>query len=751
MVDQEAFQNLQEILVSSNPMADIPEGLHSELVYTGALLKLALDGSDKAVSIITEASERCPSDAIRSLAYAFLADLGSKGNHRAVDALFAAFFFTRSDTIAAIIDQNKFQALSVESQAGYLLLSGKANQLRSVDPDYLHISAFFKASTFETQEWLLKTAHKYGLDHWALIVSAIRSDEEEGYETAVEYYSRFTAPEKNLLLAELHEKSDLGSSAAIDMICSIFILYDDTDALRITRDMGLAPNQSVNRALYYYLSGQWEQYETFDFNHALLATAFESASSDLRRRLLARSRFTGQNEWLMNLPGVLRTRWLGDMEDIDWEHAVQHLVSARKWDDIWRLSLVAPPLWAAQMIIELDRVQWQPAKEDEASFLLAVGPLARACAEDIIKLTPLKAIKNPDGSVLSLAVHPNGRKLAIGSMTNNIQFIPLPDGSPMGEVASSPAPTTRALMYDQSGEFLAVASGDNQIRIFRTEEGKVVKAISGHTNIVRSITLHPDQRSLFSCSFDGSIRACRFPQGTDLGKVYQSNMEMHAVAVSSDGTMILGSGADRTIRVWSWPDRQILREMQGHTSVVTLLAVSTSSPYLASYGADRTIRIWNFSSGKLLREISDLKDFILTSLLFLPNDQLLVTGDDKGNIWLISSSTGKILSSNKEKSHTHRITSLVHIPETNRLISGSADGTIIIWPLDTVHILRTSLSKMKTETIPMIQNRMAGTAITKNEHCWLQFILEMLKWRQRFDVELGEISTISAGEFDIEL
>jgi len=194
-----------------------------------------------------------------------------------------------------------------------------------------------------------------------------------------------------------------------------------------------------------------------------------------------------------------------------------------------------------------------------------------------------------------------------------------------------------------------------------------------------------------------------------------------------------------------------LREMQGHTSVVTLLAVSTSSPYLASYGADRTIRIWNFSSGKLLREISDLKDFILTSLLFLPNDQLLVTGDDKGNIWLISSSTGKILSSNKEKSHTHRITSLVHIPETNRLISGSADGTIIIWPLDTVHILRTSLSKMKTETIPMIQNRMAGTAITKNEHCWLQFILEMLKWRQRFDVELGEISTISAGEFDIEL
>jgi hypothetical protein len=41
---------------------------------------------------------------------------------------------------------------------------------------------------------------------------------------------------------------------------------------------GDAPHDSVQRALFYFLTGRWEEYGSLDFDHAFLRTVYEGTS-----------------------------------------------------------------------------------------------------------------------------------------------------------------------------------------------------------------------------------------------------------------------------------------------------------------------------------------------------------------------------------------------------------------------------------------------------------------------------------------
>jgi hypothetical protein len=751
MMESDRNQWLLNILTGSEPSKNLPEGLHAELLYQGALFSLARDGSDEAVKVLTETGERCPAEPVRLLALEFLANLAEKGLQTAAEALIRSFFETGREEISSLILERKLRSKAADHQAVFWLLTGQSDLVRKEDPDYIQLTTFYNQAAQPLRDRLLTAASKYGLDNWSVIVTACNSDDEASYLASVENFSIFTANEQQLLLSELEKRTIGGSASAADALCQIFIKYDDSRALHLAQELVLAPREQVERALFYFLSGQWDLYETLDFNHSLISTAYNTANNDLRRRLLALSRLTGRNEWLSSLPGSFRSRWLGDMDDLDWDHAVRHLVSTRNWENLWRLSLVGTPFWSAQMIAELSNAEWKPSSSEEEEFLSKMALLARTCAQSPLVLPPSKSIKTGVNSSTCLSVRSDCRQVAVGGMTSTIQLFPLPDGAPADGSVSGPAAITRALTYDRSGEYLAAASGDNQVRIFRLAEEKVIKAIVGHTNIIRSICLHPDQRTLFSASFDGSVRAWRFPQGTDLGTLDQSSREVHTVCVSYDGSMVLSAGADRTIRVFSWPERQFLREMQGHTAVITLLCASQSSPLVASYGADRTIRIWNYASGILLKEIDAGSETILTSMALMSGDRLLAAGDDRGNISFFSTSTGNRLFSTANNGSHQRVVALSEAPGINRLVSSSTDGILSIWSTEIIDFIQNPIAGSRPDKIQVLQKSLATKKNSKTEQNWLEFTLELMKWHQRFEVELAEISMISAGEFDIEL
>jgi hypothetical protein len=97
----------------------------------------------------------------------------------------------------------------------------------------------------------------------------------------------------------------------------LFIQHDDAAARQLALDLGHAPRDPIQRALFFFLAEQWDRYEKLDFHHTLIGTAYESASPSLRKRLLSHSRYAGQLEWLQTLSGAIaRAGWASWMISI---------------------------------------------------------------------------------------------------------------------------------------------------------------------------------------------------------------------------------------------------------------------------------------------------------------------------------------------------------------------------------------------------------------------------------------------------
>jgi WD40 repeat protein len=395
---------------------------------------------------------------------------------------------------------------------------------------------------------------------------------------------------------------------------------------------------------------------------------------------------------------------------------------------------------------------WTPPTPDERSLFDRLAPLSANCLTQDLVLQHPRILKNPEGEIQAITISPDGNYLAAGGSSSAISIWQLPSAQILPNPVILPAPSTRDLLFTSHSGYLTTANGDDQIRIFRMPEGKVIKTMSGHKNVIRSLALHPDERTLFSASFDGSLRAWRFPFGTVQQKIEQSEREIHDMTISPEGDFLLSAGANQLIRVWKWPEGKLVREIQAHKAAITILSCSSTGQLAASYGADRVIRIWNYASGKLINEIPlDEKAGNITALVVHPSEQVVIAGSDRGSIRFWSVSTAKQLPPSPLTDHQSRITGLSLAANGETLVSSSIDGYIRLWNLETFLVVRLPVEAARPDTINFIQQRLIYSDLSRAEQAWLSYTHELIRWRQRFDVEIDDIDTVHIGEFDIQL
>jgi parallel beta-helix repeat protein len=114
-------------------------------------------------------------------------------------------------------------------------------------------------------------------------------------------------------------------------------------------------------------------------------------------------------------------------------------------------------------------------------------------------------------------------------------------------VAWPPAPRTPALSFPWRSA--------PTIKLWEVATGSLVRTLTGHTDIVRSVAFSPDGRLLAS-----------------------------------------GSGYwDKTIKLWDVASGSLVRTLSGHISAVLSVAFSPDGRLLASGSDDKTIRLWDIS------------------------------------------------------------------------------------------------------------------------------------------------------------
>jgi WD40 repeat protein len=746
----EILSSLDHLLRSPASPQNLPADLESELLLKGVIVTLQQLGSPEAVSILHRAGIGCTIEPVRSLALIALDDLASEKNQPALEALFELAIEENLTAAQDLILRQHYQSPDRTRQAVFQLLVGQTDLFQDADPSFRLLTDFYISNAGpDLRQKIDIAAEKAGLSHWILIVHTAVSISPDTSSFLLAHYSGFAPAERNLCLRIFQKLAEHGEPVAQEIICQLFVQYEEPEAREIAVHAGYAPGNNVKRALFYFLSEQWEQYETFDFDHRLLIAGYETADNALRKRLLDLSRLSGQMEWFQNLSGTNRIRWLRDLSDADWENTIQQLSSSNRWDELWRLSQLSSPFWSAYIFQVLEKDGWRPSSHEEANQFVYLAQMAREAAALPLAIRPQRTFTVPSmDDLTSMALSPDGKWLALGTSSNaifvwQISDVPSPRPTLHGAVAQ-----TRTLSFSADGEYLATSVGDNSIRIYRWEDGKSVKTLEGHQGLIRSMVISPDSRTLYSASFDGTVRSWRFPYGPEIKIITRSEGEFFGLALSPDGDTMVAAGAGRDLQVFQLPEGNKIRQMEGHTATVTILAAAPTTQFVASCGRDRTIRVWNYTSGRQIQSIDYQLD-VVTGLCIHPNEHVLISAGYKGQIHLWSLSTGKPLYDLNH--HRRAVIGLALSPDGNSLISASADGLVTIWNLEIFLLTRQPIETMRPDQIIFIEQLLEHPSLSQPEKKWLEFTAELLHWKQRFDVEIENPRTISVGEFDIQL
>lgn len=237
------------------------------------------------------------------------------------------------------------------------------------------------------------------------------------------------------------------------------------------------------------------------------------------------------------------------------------------------------------------------------------------------------------------------------------------------------------ISWSPDGRLLASASRDRTLRIWNPQTGQVKHVLDGHKGWVIDLDWSPDAKRIVTCADDRSLRIWDVDKGKLLHTMLGHDDTVKSVAWSPDGSIIASGSEDKTIRFWDGDTGSPLQTLQGHAGSVLSLAWSPDGQKLVSGSEDTMIRLWSAKTGKTLRIFKGHSKAVY-SVCWSPDGELLASSsnDKTARIW---SRVGREIS--VLEGHTNGI-NCVSFSCNARLLATKADG-IRLWRTDTWELL----------------------------------------------------------------
>jgi WD40 repeat protein len=216
-----------------------------------------------------------------------------------------------------------------------------------------------------------------------------------------------------------------------------------------------------------------------------------------------------------------------------------------------------------------------------------------------------------------------------------------------------------------------------------TQAWRCVHTLTGHSNVIQSVAISADGKTVASGSSDKTIKIWHLDTGELRHTLTGHSKCVHSVAISPDGQMLASCG-DQTVKIWNLNTGQLLRTLT-HLKSVSSVAISPDGQTLVS-GGNKTIKIWNLHTEEWPRTISEDLGYVCSTVIS-PDGQTLASGSTDQTIKIWNLNTGQLL--HTLSGHYDNVSCLAINPDGQTLVSGSFDKTIQLWDLNTGELIRT--------------------------------------------------------------
>ncbi len=278
------------------------------------------------------------------------------------------------------------------------------------------------------------------------------------------------------------------------------------------------------------------------------------------------------------------------------------------------------------------------------------------------------------GSILSVAISPDGELLVAGTANNEVRIWQVTTGT-LRQNIQGHTNRVRSVAFSVDGNTIVSGSDDQSVRLWDARTGQCLRTFYEHTNRVRSVAFNVDGNTIISGSDDGTARLWDLEKGRS--RVLQGHTgQVYAVAFSPDGKIAASGCEDQTIRLWDIKTAKCLRTIHSTTSQVYAVAFSPDGKTLVSGSEDQSVQFWDIETGQCQQTLTK-HDRRVRTVAFTSDGQRVVTGSDDRTIRVWDVESYQCLS--VMEGHTNRIRSVAFNTDGEVLVSGSDDQTVRLW------------------------------------------------------------------------
>lgn len=546
-------------------------------------------------------------------------------------------------------------------------------------------------------------------------------------------------------------------------LCETFLVNGNEEARDAAVEAGYLPDALEQRALFLFLTAQWPAYEALDFDQRMMRAIYDTAAPELRQRMARTVQAAGRIDFLTILTGADNRQRANRMDDAETSLVIQMLQKNHDWQKLWLLALELPLARSVEIFGLLAAHNWQPRPSDEMA-------LYRQLVE--ITSQPMQTVAAGMAALLPAAVPL--ATLKIRGRVNDISFAP---GSPL----------------------LALATSSRKVVLWNYQKGQVHQVITGFAHSVGKAAFLPDGQLVCAERTTGEAR-CEIIgiYGQQPYVIGWHDASVTALMPLPDG-LLLTCGRDHKIILWDVAQRQKIAELKltnwprcaaispdGRmvalvSDRVQLLELPSLNPLdnlPAIYSKDHNTRAGvarcasfdpagsDLLTGQVNGQVTHYRDVVstrrrqkqlldshsasLTGLEFLPRHPLLLSMSSEGDLHFTSWPAGTRFS--QVKTTLANLSSLKISSDGNFIATGSGEDAFTLWDvrtLDLPAIFALPLPNFRTEHLAAVESLVDVEEIPAPVRNSLRYLQALLQFRYRFDIQIGEISHIQPGEFDI--
>lgn len=275
--------------------------------------------------------------------------------------------------------------------------------------------------------------------------------------------------------------------------------------------------------------------------------------------------------------------------------------------------------------------------------LLAVGRFKTVELRDAQSQKLLHKLSGADGKVNRLAFTDGGKQLIAASGISGLYGQACTWNTADGKLVRQ-IKGHRDILYaavpSPDGKLLATAGYDRRIHLWNIGDGSPVHTLEGHNGAVFDLAFSPDGKILASASADQTVKLWHVATGQRLDTLSQPLKEQFATLFSPSGDTVLAAGADNRIRVWRLVSRErprinpLLIARFAHEGPITHLAWAQNGKTLVTVSEDRSIKLWE-TAGYTQTHVFENQPDVVAAIATSPRGDVLAVGRMNGSLELL--------------------------------------------------------------------------------------------------------------------